>query len=73
MVVPSKDVVVEVAVSLPGFSTFGREFCSDKMQAEKTPDVIEVTSGTLHTSSPKPALIVLTEAYFAIQQPQRAL
>ena len=30
------------------------------MQAEKTPDVVEVTSGMLHTSCPKPALTSLT-------------
>jgi len=43
------------------------------MAAEKTPDVVEVTSGMLRTSSPKSALDSAVEAYFVIQQPQLAL
>jgi len=47
------------------------------MQTEKTPDVVEVTSGMLHTSRPKPALIGLTvdlrltSLYSSLSEPYR--
>lgn len=60
---PSKDGVVEVVGPLLGAvlsPSLICELCPDKMQTDKIPNVVEVATGTLHTSNSQKALIDLT-------------